>query len=81
MTGALGLDAVIARVAALAAPLGNPRQIGVVADQLVGGRQLGLRVRGQPLRPRRPDPDDRHSAACPLPRAERLAAGTRTSDM
>ena len=78
---ALGLDAVVGRVAALPAPLGHAREVGLVADQLIGGRQLGVRLGRQPVRARGPEPDDAHA-----PGARRCARagtelGTSTSDM
>ena len=78
---ALGLDAVVGRVAALPASLGHAREVGLVADQLLGGRQLGVRLRRQPVRARGPEPDDAHAPGAGRCARAGTKLGTSTSDM
>ena len=79
------LDAVVGRMAQLAAALGHARQIRRVADQLVGVRELGLGLRGSASpAPREPSPTTAHASAMAVarePRRLHAAPGTRTSDM
>ena len=83
MARALRLDAVVARVPALAAARRHAREVGLVADEVVGGGELRLRLGRQPLRARRAEPDDGHAAAATVERAvaRATAGGTSTSDM
>ena len=82
---ALDLDAVVAaRGGAGRGRAGTRARYGLVADELVGRGQLGLRLGRQPLRPGRAEPDDRHAAALPVSRPRPCAVrrvGTSTSDM
>ena len=62
MRGALGLDAVVAGVPALARVGRHAVQVGAVADEVVGFGERRPRLRRQPVATGRADADDHHLA-------------------
>ena len=64
----------------LPAPLGHAREVRLVADQLVGGRQLRVGLGCQPVRAAGPSPTTLTLPARPL-RGAGTEFGTSTSDM
>ncbi len=61
--GPFGLDLVVGGVPALPRVRGDPVEIGAVTDEILGRRERGLRLRGEPLAAGRPEPDDDDLAA------------------